>query len=198
MLVIILALLPLMLTNPYHYDVAIHVLINAVVVVGLNLLIGYAGQISLGHAGFFGLGAYWRAGVLSGIYGWHPLLSILAALVVVAALAFVVARPILRLSGHYLAMATLGLGILIDIVTVHRGLAHRRSRRHDRADHLGLRLGAVRRDQVVLGDVGGPGHRRVAGDQSHRLAGGAGAAFGTWLGGRRSGGGVVAPLTTRC
>ncbi|WP_440995779.1 branched-chain amino acid ABC transporter permease [Arhodomonas sp. SL1] len=119
-LVIILALLPLVLTNPYHYDVVIHVLINAVVVVGLNLLIGYAGQISLGHAGFFGLGAY-ATGILSGIYGWHPLLSILAALVVVAALAFVVARPILRLSGHYLAMATLGLGILINIVISTEG-----------------------------------------------------------------------------
>ncbi|MCS4502720.1 hypothetical protein KBTX_00097 [wastewater metagenome] len=119
-LAIVLAVLPLAFSNPYHYDVAIHVLINAVVAVGLNLLIGYAGQISLGHAGFFGLGAY-TTGILSGVYGWPPLLSVLAALVVVGVLAFAVARPILRLSGHYLAMATLGLGILISIVISTEG-----------------------------------------------------------------------------
>ena len=65
--------------------------------------------------GFFGLGAYVTA-VLSASYGWPVYLSMPAALVVVAILAFVIARPILRLSGHYLAMATLGLGILISIV----------------------------------------------------------------------------------
>ncbi|WP_348766676.1 branched-chain amino acid ABC transporter permease [uncultured Salinisphaera sp.] len=114
-LALILAAAPLVFSNPYQYDVAIHVLINAMVAVGLNLLMGYAGQISLGHAGFFGLGAYVTA-VLSANYGWPVYLSMPAALVVVALLAFVVARPILRLSGHYLAMATLGLGILISIV----------------------------------------------------------------------------------
>ncbi len=120
LLALVLLALPLAFTNPYHYDVAIHILINAVVAVGLNLLVGYAGQISLGHAGFYGLGAY-VTGVLSGVYGWHPLLSIVAALAVVGLLAFIVARPILRLSGHYLAMATLGLGILISIVISTEG-----------------------------------------------------------------------------
>ncbi|ROO29337.1 branched-chain amino acid ABC transporter permease [Salinisphaera orenii] len=115
LLAVVLALAPLGFGNPYHYDIAIHVLINAIVAVGLNLLVGYAGQVSLGHAGFFGLGAY-VTGILSAHYGWHTLLSIPMALVVVAVLAFAVARPILRLSGHYLAMATLGLGILITIV----------------------------------------------------------------------------------
>ena len=114
-LALVLAGAPLLFSNPYQYDVAIHVLINAMVAVGLNLLMGYAGQISLGHAGFFGLGAYVTA-VLSASYGWPVYLSMPAALVVVAILAFVIARPILRLSGHYLAMATLGLGILISIV----------------------------------------------------------------------------------
>jgi branched-chain amino acid transport system permease protein len=114
-LALALASAPLIFSNPYQYDVAIHVLINAMVAVGLNLLMGYAGQISLGHAGFFGLGAYVTA-VLSANYGWPVYLSMPAALVVVAVLAFVIARPILRLSGHYLAMATLGLGILISIV----------------------------------------------------------------------------------
>src|SRR5690625_4214595 len=99
LLAIVLALAPLGFGNPYHYDVAVHVLINAMVAVGLNLLIGYAGQISLGHAGFFGLGAY-VTGILSAQYGWNPLLTIPMALVAVGLLAFVVARPVLRLSGH--------------------------------------------------------------------------------------------------
>lgn len=109
------ALLPLGLANNYHYDVAIQVAINAIVAVGLNLLIGYAGQISLGHAGFFGLGAYASA-VLTAHYHWPPLGALLAGALLVGLLALLIARPILRLKGHYLAMATLGFGIIISIV----------------------------------------------------------------------------------
>lgn len=111
----IIALLPFVVPNRYFLDVAIVVGLNAIVCVGLNLLIGYAGQISLGHAGFFGLGAYGSA-VLSGAFGWSPPLALLAGATVVAALAFVIGRPILKLKGHYLAMATLGMGIIISIV----------------------------------------------------------------------------------
>jgi branched-chain amino acid transport system permease protein len=114
-LAMVIMTLPALLPNAYYYDVVIHVGINAIVVVGLNLLIGYAGQISLGHGGFFGLGAY-TTGILTGHYNWPSLLALLAGVVLVSSIAFGVARPILRLSGHYLAMATLGLGILIAIV----------------------------------------------------------------------------------
>jgi len=110
-----IALLPLVLPNNYYYDVAIRIGMNATVVVGLNLLIGYAGQISLGHAGFFGLGGYASA-ILTSRYGWPPLAAMLTGMAVVGIVAFVVARPILRLRGHYLAMATLGLGIIIFMV----------------------------------------------------------------------------------
>ncbi len=103
------------LGNNYHYDVAIHIAINAIVVVGLNLLIGYAGQISLGHAGFFGLGAYASA-VLTDGYGWPSLLALPAGAILVGVLAFIIARPILRLRGHYLAMATLGFGMIVTII----------------------------------------------------------------------------------
>ena len=109
------ALLPLALANNYHYEIAILVGLNAIVCVGLNLLIGYAGQISLGHAGFFGIGAYGSA-ILAARYGWPPLAALAAACAAAAALAYAVGRPILRLKGHYLAMATLGLGIIISIV----------------------------------------------------------------------------------
>ena len=110
-----IALLPLALPNRYFYDVAILVGLNAIVCVGLNLLIGYAGQISLGHAGFFGLGAYASA-ILSTNYGWPSTVALIAAAILVGALALALGRPILRLKGHYLAMATLGLGIIIAVV----------------------------------------------------------------------------------
>ncbi len=111
----IIALLPLVLPNNYYYDVAIRIGMNAILVVGLNLLIGYAGQISLGHAGFYGLGAYASA-VLTTRFGWPPLVAMLSGMAAVGVIAFIVARPILRLRGHYLAMATLGLGIIIYMV----------------------------------------------------------------------------------
>jgi branched-chain amino acid transport system permease protein len=111
----IVAALPLALPNNYFYDVAILVGLNAIVCVGLNLLIGYAGQISLGHAGFFGLGAYGSA-ILASKYGWPPLAAMLATIAAVGALAYVIGRPILRLRGHYLAMATLGFGIIVSMV----------------------------------------------------------------------------------
>jgi branched-chain amino acid transport system permease protein len=115
LLAAILLALPLVLPNAFYYDIAIRMAINAVVVLGLNLLIGFAGQISLGHAGFFGIGAYASA-ILPSQFGWHPLLAMVAGAVATAALAALVARPIFRLRGHYLAMATLGLGIIIAIV----------------------------------------------------------------------------------
>jgi branched-chain amino acid transport system permease protein len=117
LLAAVILLLPLALVNNYWYEVAILVGINAIVCVGLNLLIGYAGQISLGHAGFFGLGAYGSA-ILTARYGWPPAAALVATTAAVALLALVVGRPILKLKGHYLAMATLGLGIIISIVIV--------------------------------------------------------------------------------
>jgi len=111
----LLLVLPLLLTNSYQYDVAIRIAMNAIVVIGLNLLIGYTGQISLGHAGFLGIGAYASA-ILTTQFNWPPLLALLAGCVAAGLLAFAIARPVLKLKGHYLAMATLGLGIIISIV----------------------------------------------------------------------------------
>lgn len=114
-LILAVVLAPLFLDGLYHYDMAILVCINATVVIALNLLVGYAGQISLGHAAFFGLGGYSTA-VLATRYDWPSLLALLAGVVLVSVLAFVIARPILRLKGHYLAMATLGLGMIIYLI----------------------------------------------------------------------------------
>ena len=115
LLVAVIALLPLALVNDYFYEVAILVALNATVCVGLNLLIGYAGQISLGHAGFFALGGYGSA-VLATHGGVPPWLALPLACAGVAVLALLIGRPTLRLKGHTLAMATLGLGIIVSIV----------------------------------------------------------------------------------
>jgi len=110
----ILAVLPFIVPNSFYLDLVIRMAINAVIVLGFNLLIGFAGQISLGHAGFLGIGAYASA-VLPTHFGWHPLLAMGAGAAVTGLLAALVARPIFKLKGHYLAMATLGLGIILNI-----------------------------------------------------------------------------------
>ena len=113
-LAVILALLPVVLTNPFYIDVAIRIALNAIVVIALNLLMGYTGQISLGHVGFYGMGAYASAALTTHM-NWPPIVALLVGAAATGVLAFAVARPILKLKGHTLAMATLGLGIIISI-----------------------------------------------------------------------------------
>ena len=114
LVVVVLLVLPFILPNSYYMDLAIRMAINAIIVIGLNLLIGFAGQISLGHAGFLGIGAYASA-VLPTHFGMHPLLAMTAGAAATALIAGLVAKPIFKLKGNYLAMATLGLGIIINI-----------------------------------------------------------------------------------
>jgi branched-chain amino acid transport system permease protein len=118
LLAAVLALLPLGFANNYLFEVAILVALNAIVCVGLNLLIGYAGQISLGHAAFYALGGYGSA-IAATRWGWPVWASMPAAIAAVGALAWLVGRPTLRLKGHTLAMATLGLGVIVSIVLVN-------------------------------------------------------------------------------
>lgn len=108
-------IVPFLFSGGYLMNVLVFVGINTMLAIGLNLLLGYAGQISLGHAGFFGLGAY-LSGILTATYGLNPWLVMPLAAIVVGILAFLIGFPILKLKGHYLAMATLGLGIIIYIV----------------------------------------------------------------------------------
>ena len=106
---------PLAFQGGYLMNVLIFVGINTMLAIGLNLLLGFTGQISLGHAAFFGLGAY-ISGILTATYGWNAWLVMPLAALAVGLLAFLIGFPILKLKGHYLAMATLGLGIIIYIV----------------------------------------------------------------------------------
>lgn len=90
--------------------------IYACVAIGLNLLVGYAGQISLGHAAFFGIGAYTTA-ILCTRFSWFPpWIGVILGGVLAGAIGWLVGVPVLRLKGHYLAMATLGLGEIAYIV----------------------------------------------------------------------------------
>jgi branched-chain amino acid transport system permease protein len=106
---------PLLLRGNYLLSVLVFVGINTMLAIGLNLLLGYAGQISLGHAAFFGMGAY-ISGIITTRFGVDPFLVIILAAFCAGTLAFVIGFPILKLKGHYLAMATLGFGIIMYIV----------------------------------------------------------------------------------
>lgn len=88
----------------------------AIVAVGLNLLLGYAGKISFGHNAFMAMGAY-TSGLLTTGFGWSPLAAMAAGAVGTGLAAFAVGAPILRLRGHYLAMVTLALGQITIIVS---------------------------------------------------------------------------------
>ena len=114
-LIALVLVLPLVFPSAYYYRVAALVYIFALAVVGLNLLMGFAGQVSLGHAGFVGIGAY-AVAVLPTHFGVPSWVSVFAGAAVSGLIAFAVGRPILRLRGHYLAVATLGFGLLVAIV----------------------------------------------------------------------------------
>lgn len=105
--------LPLLLPNEYYMTVLIFMGINVLLVVGLNLLMGYAGQISLGHAAFFACGAY-GSGILNVRYGVSPWASLPLSLGLTGGIAYLIGRPILKLKGNYLAMATLGFGLIVE------------------------------------------------------------------------------------
>lgn len=120
-LALTLAALPVIFPDSYFVTVVFTAAaLHAILAISLNLLMGYAGQISLGHAAFFGIGAYSSA-ILTTQYQWNSLLSIGAGMLLTGLIAYVIARPILRLKGHYLAMATLGFGIIVSIILVQAG-----------------------------------------------------------------------------
>lgn len=112
---ILVILFPQLTKDNYILTIAIFIGINALVAIGLTILMGYAGQISLGQAGFYGIGAYISA-ILSLYLGLPVLLSMIIAIAIASITAVVLAIPSLRLKGHYLAVATLGFGEIIHIV----------------------------------------------------------------------------------
>ena len=110
-----IAVFPLVVHNPYYVHLVETILIYAIVLFGLDIVVGYTGQVSLGHAGLFGIGAY-TAGVLVFKLGAPIWLVLPAAIAVTAAFGALLALPALRVTGPYLAMVTLAFGTIIQIL----------------------------------------------------------------------------------
>ncbi len=107
--------LPFALTNDYYLSVLTLCALNAMVALGLSLLLGLAGQISLGHAAFYGIAAYGSA-VATTTHGWPMPAGLVLGVVLAAVVAFLIGIPTLKLKGHYLAMGTLGFGVIVSVV----------------------------------------------------------------------------------
>ena len=113
--IIALAVMPLVLNNPYYLHLAETILIYAILLFGLDIVVGYTGQVSLGHAGLFGIGSY-TTGVLYLKFGLPILVAAPASIVVTAVFGALLALPALRVTGPYLAMVTLAFGTIIQIL----------------------------------------------------------------------------------
>ena len=110
-----LGLFPVFMHNPYYLHLAETILIYAILLFGLDIVVGYTGQVSLGHAGLFGIGSY-TTGVLYLKLGLPILVALPASIVVAAVFGAVMALPALRVTGPYLAMVTLAFGTITQIL----------------------------------------------------------------------------------
>jgi ABC-type branched-subunit amino acid transport system ATPase component/ABC-type branched-subunit amino acid transport system permease subunit len=113
--VVALLLFPIAFDNPYYIHLLETIMIYAIVLFGLDIVVGYTGQVSLGHAGLFGLGAY-TAGVLVFKLAAPFWVTVPAAILLTAGFGALLALPALRVSGPYLAMVTLAFGTIIQIL----------------------------------------------------------------------------------
>jgi ABC-type branched-subunit amino acid transport system ATPase component/ABC-type branched-subunit amino acid transport system permease subunit len=111
----LLLLFPVGIDNPYYIHLLETIMIYAIVLFGLDIVVGYTGQVSLGHAGLFGLGAY-TAGVLVFKLAMPFWVTVPAAILLTAGFGALLALPALRVSGPYLAMVTLAFGTIIQIL----------------------------------------------------------------------------------
>ncbi len=111
----VLLVWPLIAPNDYILSLGVMFFINLILIASLNLITGYAGQISLCHGAFFGLGAY-ISGVLSAKAGVAPALGVWIAIAGTTLAAMLIALPTLRLRGHYLAMGTLGFNAILSVL----------------------------------------------------------------------------------
>ncbi|MEY4911669.1 MAG: hypothetical protein RL761_1332 [Pseudomonadota bacterium] len=110
-----LSVFPLIVPNPYYIHLVETILIYAILLFGLDIVVGYTGQVSLGHAGLFGVGSY-TVGVLFFKMGMSFFVAVPAAIAVTAAFGAILALPALRVTGPYLAMVTLAFGTIIQIL----------------------------------------------------------------------------------
>ena len=132
----LLAGVPLFTDNAYYIHMAGTIMIYAILLFGLDIVVGYTGQVSLGHAGLFGVGSY-TAGVLFMKLGAPLWVIIPASIFMTAAFGALLALPALRVTGPYLAMVTLAFGTIIQIL-INEIEMHQSGKRHNPAwDVLG-------------------------------------------------------------
>jgi len=112
---LILAVIPLIIQNNYILTILIFIGQFTMLTIGLSLLMGYAGQISLGQATFFGIGAYATA-ILATRFEISPWAALAAGVLLSAGVAYLIGMLIFRLRGNYLAMATLGMNVILSLV----------------------------------------------------------------------------------
>lgn len=105
----------LYMQNLYLLRVSVLAVISAILAVSVNLLVGYTGQVSLGHAGFYGIGAYTVA-ILTTQLHWSVWASFVAAFVLSGLMGLVLGLPTTKLKGHFLGIATLGFGVIVNVV----------------------------------------------------------------------------------
>lgn len=135
-----MAVTPFVITRPYHFNLLVMAGIYTIVGVGLNLLIGFAGQMSLGHAAFYGIGAYTSA-ILTTKAGLPAWAALALAPLATGALAYAIGQPILRLRGLYLAMASFAFGEIMLIVFV------------EQADWTGGAMGTAGIPKLAVGNL---------------------------------------------
>jgi branched-chain amino acid transport system permease protein len=107
------ALLPYITGNLYYLHVATVIGVYWVLIATLNLLVGFTGQLSVGHVGLLAIGAYAFC-LLAGGQGWNPFLALLAGGAICAVIGLLLGLPSLRLPGFYFAMATLAFGLIVS------------------------------------------------------------------------------------
>jgi branched-chain amino acid transport system permease protein len=115
LILIFAAALPLLVESPAHQNIAILILMAAQMGVAWNIVGGYAGQVSLGHAAFYGLGAYTSTLLLTQ-FGLNPWLAMLAGGILAAVISLVIGWSCFRLKGHYFTMATIAVAEIVQIV----------------------------------------------------------------------------------
>ena len=114
-IVALLAIVPAVVTNLYHIQVLIFIGIYTILTLSLNLLNGYVGLLSIGHAAFYGVGAYASAKLVMTVGLPFPL-AMLGAGAVAGIIGYLIAKPTLRLSGIYMTLATLGFNMIFFLI----------------------------------------------------------------------------------
>ena len=114
-IVALLAIVPAIVTNLYHIQVMIFIGIYTILTLSLNLLNGYVGLLSIGHAAFYGVGAYASAKLVMTLGLPFPL-AMLGAGAVAGLIGYLIAKPTLRLSGIYMTLATLGFNMIFFLI----------------------------------------------------------------------------------